>query len=193
MFQVTPNTKCAVVLSFAAGICLTSVPASLHAQERPPLAPPLNHEVGRVAQVITATDAGNRFRAYLLDWRSMQIVVSGPPDDSHVVGNNLEILVYRTEVNGRKVLRVAPNVGSALDNEVDRESEASSAAITQGTAQIESSIAANSDGYQFVGYFVTWHGQRIFVVDPLSAPPRATGETINFRVFRSGSRLSFSL
>lgn len=187
------GTRGAVVLGFAACICFFSIPTSLLAQERSSLAPPVDHEVGRIAQVITVTDAQDRFRAYLLDWRSTQIVVSGPPDDSHVVGNNLDIIVYRTLVNDRKVLRVAANVDAALDNEVDRESESSSAAITQGTAKIESSIAANSDGYQFVGYFVTWHGQRVFVVDPLSAAVRASGETINFRVFRSGSRLSFSL
>jgi hypothetical protein len=170
-----------------------SVRARLHAQERSPPTPSVNHEVGRIAQVITATDAGDRFRAYLLDWRSTQIVVSVPPDDPHVVGDNLEIFVYRTEVKDHKILRAAPNVGTALDNEVERESGSSSAAITQGTAKVESSIAADSDGYRFVGYFVTWHGQRVFVVDPVSASPRANGETINFQVFRSGSRLSFSL
>jgi hypothetical protein len=84
---------------------------------------------------------------------------------------------------------------SAASNEdvADPESANSSASITQGTARIEDTISADSDGYRFVGYFVTWHDKRIFVVDSQSAPVRAVGETINFRVFRTGQRLSFSL
>ena len=39
-------------------------------------------------------------------------------------------------------------------------------------------VSAESDGYRFVGYFVTWHNQRVFVVDP-DELDRATGETIN--------------
>jgi hypothetical protein len=66
-----------------------------------------------------------------------------------------------------------------------------------GTARIEETVSAESDGYRFVGYFVTWHDKRVFVVDPQSAATRAVGETLNFRVWRSGfgatQRLSFSI
>ena len=183
----------------AIGLC--SIP-SIGADAQPPgsqrsLAPPINHEVGRVEEVITAADEGYRFRAYVLTWRSMRIVVAGDPDQSHVTGDNLDLLVYRSEENGRKILRFATNTSASSENDVDRESIGSSASITMGTARIEDIVSAESDGYRFEGYFVNWHDKRVFVVDPQSAPAHATGETINFRVLRTGlgatQRLSFSL
>lgn len=158
---------------------------------------PVNHEVGRIEQVIAAEDDGYRFRAYVLTWRSMRIVVPGAPDQTFAQGDNLDVLVFRSALNGHGVLRFEANFPAANENDVDRDSANSSASVTLGTARIEDSVSADSDGYRFVGYFVTWHGQRVFVVDPLSAPTRASGETINFRVFRTGlgtgRRLSFSL
>ena len=163
--------------------------------DRPALSPPVNHEVGRIEEVVTAADDGYRYTAYVLTWRSMRIVVAASLAESRVSDDNLDILVYRTEINGHRVLRFESN--SAPSNVADPESANSSASITLGTARIEETISADSDGYRFAGYFVTWHDKRIFVVDPQSAPGRAIGETINFRVFRTGlgnsRRLSFSL
>jgi hypothetical protein len=51
-------------------------------------------------------------------------------------------------------------------------------------------VSADSEGYRFVGYFVTWHNQRVFVVDPQSGSAQAPGETINFRVLRTGIETS---
>jgi hypothetical protein len=165
--------------------------------QRSALSPPLNHESGRVEEVIAAADDGYRFRGYVLTWRSMRIVVAGVPDESHVPGDNLNVIVYRSDVNGHKVLRFESNSSASNENGVDVDSTASRASITLGTARIEDTVSAESDGYRFVGYFVTWHNQRVFVVDPQPAPTRATGETINFRVLRTGlgasQRLSFSL
>jgi hypothetical protein len=167
------------------------------AQDGAALSPPVNHEVGRIETLITAVDNGYRYRAYVLAWRSTRIVVSGPLDDSHAQGGNLDIVVYRANVDGHKVLRFVAASSLANDDEVDRESTGSSAAITQGTAPIDETVSAESDGYRFVGYFVSWHKQRVFVVDPRSAPALAPGETINFRVLRTGmetnQRLSFSM
>jgi hypothetical protein len=174
-----------------------SIATDLNAQDRPALSPPVNHEAGRIESVITATDDGYRFRGYVLSWRSMRIVVADSLDRSRVPGDNLDIVVYRTEANGHRVLRFESNSGIPSEDEAEHESSSSSAAITLGTAQIEETVAAESDGYRFVGYFVTWHNQRVFVVDPQSAPARSTGETINFRVLRTGlgasQRLSFTL
>ena len=187
-------------------ICLTAIslspiPSPAADAQTPdsvrPLAPPINHEVGRVDEVITAADEGYRFRGYVLTWRSMRIVVAGDPDQSHAAGDNLDLVVYRSEVNGRRVLRFLTNSSAATENLVDPESTGSSASITMGTAPIEQVVSAESDGYRFEGYFVKWHEQRVFVVDPQSAPAHAVGETINFRVLRTGlgatQRLSFSL
>jgi hypothetical protein len=162
-----------------------------------PLFPPINHESGRIEEVISAADDGARFRGYVLNWRSMRVVVAGAPEESYGPGNNLDVVVYRTEVSGHKVLRFESNSSTSNANVVDRESTRSSASIALGSAQIEEAVSAESDGYRFVGYFVTWHIKRVFVADPQSAPIRAVGETINFRVWRSGlgasQRLSFSL
>jgi hypothetical protein len=165
--------------------------------QRSALSPSITHESGRVEEVIAAADAGYRFRGYVLTWRSMRIVVAGAPDESHVPGGSLDVVVYRSEPNGHKVLRFESAPSASNENVTDVDSTASSASITLGTARIEDTVSAESDGYRFVGYFVTWHNQRVFIVDPQSAPTRATGETINFRVLRTGlgasQRLSFSL
>jgi hypothetical protein len=171
--------------------------AQVSQTENSPVSPPANHETGRIEAVITAADDGYRFRGYVLTWRSMRIVVAGAPDESHVAGDNIDVVVYRREVNGHRVLRFESKSGASNEDVVDHESTNSSASITLGTARIEDIVSSESDGYRFVGYFVLWHNQRVFVVDPQSAPTRATGETINFRVLRTGlgasQRLSFSL
>jgi hypothetical protein len=161
------------------------------------LAPPVNHETGRIEKVLTGSDDGYRFREYVLAWRSTHIVVAGSPDESRSPGDDLDVVVYRSEVNGRKVLRFESRPSDSNEDVVDFDSTASTASITLGTARIEDTVSADSDGYQFAGYFVTWHDQRVFIVDPQSTPTRAIGETINFRVVRTGAgssrRLSFSL
>jgi hypothetical protein len=189
-----------LALIYVAGIGLSSI-LSMAAAQAPEsqrsLSPPVNHEVGRVEEVITAEDAGYRFRGYVLNWRSMRIVVAGAPDQPYARGDNLDVVVYRSELNGHKVLRFETNAADSSENVVDRESTSSSASITLGTARIEDAVSADSDGYRFAGYFVTWHDKHVFVVDPQSAPARATGEMLNFRVLRTGlgasQRLSFSL
>jgi hypothetical protein len=161
------------------------------------LSPPINHESGRVEETMSAADDGFRFRGYVLLWRSTRIVVAGAPDESYHPGDNLDVVVTRTQVNGHKVLRLTAGPSDSSENVVDGESTKSSASMTLGRARIEDTIAAESEGYRFVGYFVTWHDKRVFVVDPQSAPVHAIGETLDFQVWRTGlgssQRLSFSL
>jgi alkylated DNA nucleotide flippase Atl1 len=163
----------------------------------PALSPPVNHETARIEQVITATDNGFRARQYVVTWRAMRIVVAGTPENARMAGDNLDIVVYRSDVNGHKVLRFETTPSTSNENVADADSEASRASVTLGSAPIEASLSAESDGYQFVGYFVTWHNQRVFVVDPKSAPARGQGEIINFHVVHKGAganqRLWFSL
>jgi hypothetical protein len=164
---------------------------------RGPLAPPVNHEAGRIEEVLTASDDGYRFRGYVLAWRSQRVVVAGAPERSYLPGDNLDVVVYRSESNGIKVLRFESSSPASNEDVQDGESTSSSASITLGTARIEDTVSADSDGYRFVGYFVTWHDKRVFVVDPQSSSSRAIGDTINFRVLRTGlganQRLSFSM
>lgn len=183
-----------LVMSLPSMYCVAAVASP---PEAPALTPPVNHEVGRIQALISAADDGYRYRAYVLAWRAARIVVAGAPDDPRVVGDNLDVVVFRSEVGGHKILRVLANLSSANEDEVDRESSDSSAAITLGNAQVLETVSAESDGYRFVGYFVTWHDQRVFVVDPQSGPAHANGESINFRVLRTGhgasQRLSFAM
>jgi hypothetical protein len=178
----------ASVLSFSSILSIAATDANEH--EGPAFSPPVNHEVGRIESIFTAVDNGYRYRGYVLAWRSTRIVVAGPLEDSHAQGGNLDIIVYRADVDGHKVLRFIAASSLANEDEIDRESTGSSAAITQGTAPIEETVSAESDGYRFVGYFVTWHNQRVFVVDARSGSARAPGETINFRVIRTGMETS---
>ena len=176
---------------------MLTMSANAQSPDRPALSPPVNQEVGRIEDVITAADDGYRLRSYVLTWRSMRIVVGGSPEESHVPGENLDIVVYRSEVNGHRALRFDANSPVSSEYVADHESANSSALITLGKAPVEDTISADSDGYRFVGYFVTWHDKRVFVVDPQSGPARSIGETINFRVLRTGlganKRLSFSM
>jgi hypothetical protein len=177
--------------------CLLQTDPAISQTPNSPLSPPINHEAGRIEEVITAADSGYHSRQYVLTWRSMRIVVAGASDEAHAPGETLDVVVYRSDVNGHKVLRFESTPANSNEDVVDEDSTRSSASITLGAAQIEDTVSAESDGYRFVGYFVTWHSQRVFVVDPQSAPARATGETINFRVLRTGlgasQRLSFSM
>jgi hypothetical protein len=191
-----------VALMFATFIGLCSFVsmrtiAQVPATQTSALSPPINHESGRVEEIITAADDGFHFRGYVLLWRSTRIVVAGAPDESYRPGDNLDVVVSRAEVNGHKVLRFAAGPSASNENVVDGESTNSSASMTLGRARIEQTISAESEGFRFVGYFVTWHNQRVFVADPQSAPTRAIGETIDFQVWRTGlglsQRLSFSL
>jgi hypothetical protein len=174
-------------------IAIAEVPQS----QRSVLAPPVNHETGRIEGVLTASDDGYRFRAYILSWRSTHIVVAGSPDEARLPGDDLDVVVYRSEVNGDKVLRFESKLLLLSEDVVDVGSTSSAASIALGKAPIEDIVSADADGYRFVGYFVTWHDQRVFVVDPKAAPAHAIGEIIDFRVFRTGAgssrRLSFSL
>jgi hypothetical protein len=186
-------------------VALASIASSLSLQasaqvpesQRSTLSPPINHETGRIDQVITASDSAYRFRGYVLTWRTSRVVVAGAPSESGAVGGTLDIVAYRTEVAGNKILRFEASSFAANEELADRESAGSSASMTLGTAPVEETVSADSDGYRFVGYFVTWHDQRVFVIDPKSGPVRSIGDTLNFRVWRSGigenQRLSFSL
>ena len=177
--------------------CLVQANHAVSQTHNSPLSPPVNHETARIDEVITAADSGYRSRQYVLTWRSMRIVVAAGSNEAHAPGDSLNVVVYRSDLNGHKVLRFESAPTQSNEDVVDEDSASSSASITLGTARIEDAVSAESDGYLFVGYFVTWHNQRVFVVDPQSLPARATGETINFRVLRSGlganQRLSFSM
>jgi hypothetical protein len=188
------NAPWLTALTVASAMTLFSIPpiAATEANEHigPAFSPPVNHEVGRIELTFTAEDNGYRYKGYVLAWRATRIVVAGPLDDSHAQGSNLDIIVYRADIDGRKVLRFVAASSISNEDEIDRESAGSSAAISQGTAPIEETVSAESDGYRFVGYFVTWHNQRVFVVDPRSGSAHAPGETINFRVLRTGMETS---
>ena len=180
------------MMSFSSALAL----ADPNPQEVRTLSPPINHEAGRIETVLAAADGGYRYRGYVLTWRSMRVVVAGPPEESRAPGSNLDIVVSRTDTDGHRVLRFVLDSSFSNEDEADLDS-GSSAEIIQATAPIEETVLAESDGYRFVGYFVTWHQQRVFVIDPRSATQRGIGETLNFRVLRTGrgagQRLSFSL
>lgn len=157
------------------------------AAEMSALAPPVNHESGTISEVLTAQDSGFRQIGYVVRWRDSQVFVSGSLTAPRGVGENLDFTVYRTVAGGRKILRFAVNEPQSDTSGEREEAESSHASITSGGAPIEDSLIAENDGYRFAAYQVRWHGMRVMVVDPLQKSVYKTGDTINFRVLRSGA------
>ena len=161
------------------------------------VSPPVNHESGTVEEIISAHDAGFRFRGYMVRWRSSRIFVLGTSAETRAVGDTLNLLVYRVDADGRHVLRFSSNPSSADGPAAADETDGSSASVTLGTAKVEEVVAAENEGYRFVAYVIMWHDKRVVVIDPRSASNQAPGDQINFRVLRTGvddnRQLSFSL
>lgn len=175
------------------------------AQQAPPvqpsdasaLTPPINHESGTVVEVLTAEDGGYRMRGYVVNWRSARVFVSGAPAEPRQPGANLDLTVYRSNVNGHRNLRFAiaqPGDDESVAQDEGRNSEVS---ITSGTAKVEEVLTAENDAYRFTAYLVNWHNRRVAVVDPLLHAPHAVGDQIDFQVLHTGAnenrQLSFGL
>jgi hypothetical protein len=160
------------------------------------LSPPVNHESGRIEQILTARDGAFQYRAYVLSWRNAHIVIADASEETHAIGDPRDVVVYRTEVNGRKVLRFEA-AQSTADAAAELESSSTSAAITLGTARIDEIVSAEVDGYRFVAYALLWHDQHVMVVDPRADSTKAIGDTLDFKVFHTGvgstQRLIFGL
>jgi hypothetical protein len=176
----------AVLCAMSAGQACAQQPVRA-AREIPSLAPPVNHESGTIREVLTVQDAGYRQIGYVVQWRDSQIFVTGASTEPHRVGDNLDFTVYRMVAGGRKMLRFAANQSQSETSSERDESESAHASITSGSAPVENSLVAESDGYRFAAYEVMWHGMRVVVVDPLQNAVYKVGDRINFGVLRSGA------
>ncbi len=151
------------------------------------LAPPINHETGTISEVLTAQDSGFQQIGYVVRWRDSQVFVTGSLAAPQRVGENIDFMVYRSVAGSRKILRFAVNEPQSDASGDREEAESSHASVTSGGAPIEDTLIAENDGYRFVAYQVRWHGMRVMVVDPLQKSVYKIGDTINFRVLRSGA------
>jgi hypothetical protein len=176
----------AVLCAMSAGQACAQQP-SRAAPEPPALAPPVNHESGTIREVLTVQYAGYRQIGYVVQWRDAQVFVTGASIEPHRVGDNLDFTVYRIVTAGRKMLRFAANQSQSETSSERDESESSHASITSGSAPVENSLFAESEGYRFAAYQVMWHGMRVVVVDPLQNAVYKVGDRINFGVLRSGA------
>jgi hypothetical protein len=182
-------------------ICTLSAEAqqgpTLQSGEPPALAPPINHESRTVDEVLTAEDGGYRMRGYVVNWRSARVFVSGAPAEPRQPGASLDLTVYRSSVNGQHSLRFAITQLGDDASVAQDEGRNSQVSITSGTAKVEDVLRADSDGYHFIAYLVSWHDRRVAVVDPLLRSTHAVGDQIDFRVFHTGAsenrQLSFSV
>ena len=180
------------VCAFPAGSQQTST-----VPEPAALSPPINHESGTIDEVLTADDGGFRMRGYVVNWRSARIFVSGAPAEPRQPGASLDLTVYRSNVNGQRSLRFAVTQVGDDSSVAQDEGRNAQVSITTGTSKVDDVLKADSDGYHFVAYLVSWHDQRVAVVDPLLHTPHAVGDQIDFRVFHTGAnenrQLSFSV
>lgn len=53
------------------------------------------------------------------------------------------------------------------------------------TARVEDVFKVLADGYRFVAYVVTWHGERVVVSDPLAESDFGIGDEIRFMAGRT--------
>ena len=170
---------------------------ALQSGEPSPLAPPINHESGTIDEVLTAEDGGYRMRGYVVNWRSARVFVSGAPAEPRQPGASLDLTVYRSSVNGQHSLRFAITQLGDDASVAEDEGRNSQVSITSGTAKVEDVLQADSDGYRFLAYLVSWHDRRVAVVDPLLHGTHAVGDQIDFRVFHTGAsenrQLSFAV
>jgi hypothetical protein len=161
------------------------------------LSPTINHESGTIDEVLTAEDGGYRMQGYVVNWRSSRVFVSGAPAEPRQPGASLDLTVYRTGVNGQGSLRFAvTQVGDDASVAQD-EGRNAQVTITSGTAKVEDVLKADSDGYHFIAYLVSWHDRHVAVVDPFLHTPHAVGDQIDFRVYHTGAnenrQLSFAM
>jgi hypothetical protein len=186
------KSVCGILVAILAWPALAQQPRSDSAA----LSLPVNHESGVVSEVLIARDGGYSQVGSIVRWHDAQIFVSGSPSKIPRSGDSLDFTVYRSVQDGRKILRFETNQDSVSASD-EEESVSSRASISSGSAKVENVLSADSDGYRFAAYQVTWHGARVVVIDPLAREPRAIGGQINFRVSRSGSdenrQLAFTL
>ena len=57
-------------------------------------------------------------------------------------------------------------------------------ASTNETATIEKVYSANEEGFSYVCYQVTWHGQQVIVSDPIHSTNFKVGDKISFMVMK---------
>jgi len=171
--------------------------AAVHPADASALSPPVNHESGTIDEVLTAQDGGYRMRGYIVAWRGSRVFVLGSAADPRQSGAPVDFTVYRSSVNGKRGLRF--QVAQPGDDATVAQDESGNAqvSITAGTAKVEDVLSIDNDGYSFVAYLVSWHDQRVAVVDPLLHTPKAVGDQIDFRVLHTGAsdnrQLSFSV
>ena len=52
------------------------------------------------------------------------------------------------------------------------------------TARVEEVLKITDDGYRFIAYIVTWHGERVVVSDPLARTDHVAGDEISIMVHK---------
>lgn len=136
-------------------------------------------------------------RGYVVRWGDWRVYVTGSPDEILQKGDSLSFTAYRSLIAGQGTLRLVTGSVELGTDLAQQEAADSQAALTYGTAPVESVIATDNGGYRFAAYAVSWHGVRVIVVDPSPHSLHAVGEQIRFRVVRTGAneqrRLGFLL
>jgi hypothetical protein len=156
-------------------------------------------ENGIVNEVLTAAIDGYCYRAYVLRWRGLRIVVSdqqtGP---QYEVGDGIQFEIRRVPgllpgTVGAGLLRFG--LGASQENSIG--TTPSHLATSADTAIVEEVLRTDVDGFLSVIYIARWHGTRIAINDALANTHFSTGQRIEVPVARDSAsglrRLSFTL
>jgi hypothetical protein len=190
------NTKAAVLIAVCAiGALRAEAEAGQTVEPQAPAAqvqtprPAPTRETAVVEEVVSAVDAGYRFRAFVVRWHGARVLVSDPLAESQGdVGDSIRFIVSRHDLNGLRHLSFL-----SVDNDADRHRKATQVETPDSsvksetptaTATIEEVLSAEDDGYRFNAYLATWRGTRIAVSTGLcfrypASSPRAGSNSVS--------------
>lgn len=150
--------------------------------------PAFTDETALIEEVVAAVDDGYRFRACVVRWHGVRVLVSDPLADSHGgVGDSIRFIASRHDVDGMRLLSF-----TSVDHNADRHRSAPQKAIRDSTissedATIDEVLSAEDDGYRFTAYLATWHGTRIAISDPLARSHDVSGSPVTFVALHTGA------
>jgi len=143
---------------------------------------------GVIAEVLTASDANYRYRAYVVEALGARIVIEDSSGAApHQVGEQLAFISRRMPSPlspGHGLLRF--NLTAKPDG-ADMDIEGAHVSLHTDTATVDEVLTTDVIGDRYVAYIVKWNSARVAVSDVFASTHYAVGDRITFPVSRAGT------